>query len=198
MTRSGGALCGAVCLFLLLTVALPVRAGDEPPPAPAAFGIRLGDQATAVHARMREAGYRSQDLLLRDGCVVERFTHDSPDAAMPRMDIWLCGPERRVARWDIEGTAGERFYAAARKRFGLGVMQREGDAVGAGFGDYARDFADKTRLTLRNARGIARLRLENPAALRESAAAQEQAVQHLEKTAAEREKARRDQQEALF
>ena len=116
--RRGAWWSGAACLLPLLAFALPVPAADAPPPAPAAFGIRLGDQTAAVHARMREAGYRSREMRLDGGCVVERFEHASPDAAMRRADIWLCGPERRVAAWEIEGRAGEAFYAAAKERFG--------------------------------------------------------------------------------
>lgn len=198
MPRPGVAPCGAACLFLLLTVAQPVRAGDEAPPAPAAFGIRLGDQTTTVHARMREAGYRSQALRLDGGCVVERFEHPSPDAVMRRADIRLCGPERRVAAWEIEGEAGEAFYTAARERFGLGPMQRQGDPVATGFGDYARRFSGGVRLTMTNTRGTVRLRLEDPAALRKSAVAQQEDEHHLDETAAAREQARRTQQEAFF
>ena len=100
--KRGAWSCGAACLLPLLAFALPVPAADAPPPAPAAFGIRLGDQTAAVHARMREAGYRSREMRLDGGCVVERFEHAAPDAAMRRADIWLCGPERRVAAWEIE------------------------------------------------------------------------------------------------
>lgn len=196
--RRGAWWSGAACLLPLLAFAPPVPAADAPPPAPAAFGIRLGDQTAAVHARMREAGYRSREMRLDGGCVVERFEHASPDAAMRRADIWLCGPERRVAAWEIEGRAGEAFYAAAKERFGLGAVQRQGDAVGAGFGDYARRFDGGVRLSMTNTRGTARLRLEDPEALRKSAAAQEQDERHLDETAAAQEQARRKQQEAHF
>lgn len=197
-TRPSGAPCAAACLFLLLAVAQPAFAADAPPPAPAVFGIRLGDQASAVHARMREAGYHSREMLLDGGCVVERFEHVSPDVAMRRTDIRLCGPERRVAAWEIEGPAGEAFYTAARKRFGLGPMQRQGDPVGAGFGNYARQFAGGVRLSMTNTNGTARLRLEDPAALHKSAVAQQQDEQHLDETAAAQERERRTQQEAFF
>ena len=192
--------CGASSFLLLASVlaALPVPAADAPPPAPAAFGIRLGDQTATVHARMREAGYRSREMRLDAGCVVERFEHAAPDAAMRRADIWLCGPERRVAAWEIEGKAGGGFYGAGRERFGLGGVQRQGDAVGAGFGDYARRFADGVRLTMTNTRGTARLRLEDPAALQKSAAAQNEDERHLDETAAALEQARRKQREAHF
>lgn len=192
--------CGASSFLLLASVlaALPVPAADAPPPAPAAFGIRLGDQTATVHARMREAGYRSREMRLDAGCVVERFEHAAPDAAMRRADIWLCGPERRVAAWEIEGKAGDAFYAAARERFGLGAVQRQGDAVGAGFGDYARRFADGVRLTMTNTRGTARLRLEDPAALQKSAAAQKEDERRLDETAAALEQAWRKQREAHF
>ena len=192
--------CGTSTFLLLASVlaAPPVPAADAPPPAPAAFGIRLGDQTATVHARMREAGYRSREMRLDAGCVVERFEHAAPDAAMRRADIWLCGPERRVAAWEIEGKAGDAFYAAARERFGLGALQRQGDAVGAGFGDYARRFADGVRLTMTNTRGTARLRLEDPAALQKSAAAQKEDERHLDETAAALEQARRKQREAHF
>ena len=192
--------CGASSFLLLASVlaALPVPAADAPPPAPAAFGIRLGDQTATVHARMREAGYRSREMRLERSCVVERFEHAAPDAAMRRADIWLCGPERRVAAWEIEGKTGDAFYAAARERFGLGAVQRQGDAVGAGFGDYARRFADGVRLTMTNTRGTARLRLEDPAALQKSAAAQKEDERRLDETAAAQEQARRKQREAHF
>ena len=198
MPRHDAWACGAACLLPLLAFALPVPAADAPPPAPAAFGIRLGDQTATVHARMREAGYRSREMRLDGGCVVERFEHVSPDAAMRRADIWLCGPERRVAGWEIEGKAGEAFYTAAKERFGLGAVQRQGDAVGAGFGDYARRFAGDVRLTMTNTRGTARLRLEDPVALQKSAAAQKEGERHLDETAAALEQARRKQREAHF
>ena len=198
MPRHDAWACGAACLLPLLAFALPVPAADAPPPAPAAFGIRLGDQTATVHARMREAGYRSREMRLDGGCVVERFEHVSPDAAMRRADIWLCGPERRVAGWEIEGKAGEAFYTAAKERFGLGAVQRQGDAVGAGFGDYARRFAGDVRLTMTNTRGTARLRLEDPQALRRADALRQDDVRRLEETAAARERARQEQQDNYF
>ena len=70
--------------------------------------------------------------------------------------------------------------------------------MGAGFGDYARRFADGVRLSMTNTRGTARLRLEDPEALRKSATAQEQDERHLDETAAAQEQARRKQQEAHF
>ena len=197
MARRGTAWCGMLCLCLLLA-ASPAAAADDPPSPPAAFGIRLGDQTAAVHAHMREAGYRSREMRLDDDCVMEVFEHGAADAVMRRAAFWFCGPERRVARWEIEGQAGENFYAAVKERFGLGGAQRKGDAVGTGFGDYERRFARDVRLSLSNTRGTARLRLEDPAALRDGAAAQTEAVRHLEETAVGREKARQAEQQAFF
>lgn len=189
--------CGMLCLCLLLAASRAAAAADPPPP-PAAFGIRLGDQTAAVHAHMREAGFHSRDMRLENGCVMEAFEHGAADAVMRRAAFWLCGPERRVARWEIEGQAGETFYTAVKERFGLGGAQRKGDAVGTGFGDYERRFAHDVRLSLTNTRGTARLRLEDAAALRDSATAQAEAVRHLEETAAAREKARQAEQKAVF
>lgn len=189
--------CGILCLCLL-PAASPAAGADDPPPPPAAFGIRLGDRTAAVHAHMREAGYRSRDMRLDDGCVMESFEHGAADAVMRRAAFWFCGPERRVARWEIEGQAGETFYTAVKERFGLGGAQRRGDAVGTGFGDYERRFAHDVRLILTNTHGMARLRLEDPAALHDGAAAQAEAVRHLEETAIGREQARQVEQQAFF
>ena len=190
-------LYGPLLLAGLAAVPAATAAADEVPSLPAVFGIRPGDGATATRARLRAAGYVSRAMTNSDGCIVEHFEQAAKDAPMPRADVWLCGPERRVARLDIEGQAGERFYKAARERFHLGVRQREGDPVGPRYGNYARDFADG-RLTMTNTRGTARLRLEDPRALRRADAMRRDDVRRLEETAAALERNRQEQQDNLF
>ncbi len=191
-------LYGPLLLAGLATAYAATAATEAPPPLPAVFGIRPGDGATATRARLRAAGYVSRAMTNDDGCIVEHFEQTAKDAPMPRADIWLCGPERRVARLDIEGQAGERFYKAAKERFHLGVRQREGDPVGPRYGNYARDFADGLRLSMTNTRGTARLRLEDPQALRRADAMRQDDVRRLEETAAARERARQEQQDNDF
>ena len=197
--------CPALCVPVLCVLSglwfVPSAAADAPadrPPSPAVFGIRPGDRTAATRAHLRAAGYVSRSMTNGDGCVVEHFEHASEDAPIPRTNVWLCGPERRVARLDMEGPAGERFYRAARERFQLGANQREGDPVGPRYGNYTRDFADGVRLTMTNTRGSARLRLEDPEALRRAAAMQEEAVRRLEDTAADDEQRRRERQDTFF
>lgn len=191
-------LCGPFLLAGLATAPAATAADDEALPTPAVFGIRPGDGSTATRGRLRAAGYVSRAMTNSGGCVVEHFEHTAEDAPMPRADIWLCGPERRVARLDIEGQAGEHFYKAVKERFRLGVRQREGDPVGPRYGNYARDFADGLRLTMTNTRGTARLRLEDPQALRRADALRQNDVRRLEETAAARERARQEQQDNHF
>ena len=192
-------LCGPLLLLAgPATAPVATAAPEAPPPSPAVFGIRPGDGPTATRAHLRAAGYVSRAMTNNDGCIAEQFEHTSEDAPMPRTEVWLCGPERRVARLIIEGPAGERFYRAARERFQLGVRQREGDPVGPRYGNYAQDYADGVRLTMTNTRGTARLCLEDAGALRRAAAMQQDAVRHLEDTAAARERQRREHQDSLF
>lgn len=179
--------------------AVPAAAAEpDAPPPPAVFGIRPGDRTAATRAQLHGAGYVSRSMTNDTGCVIEHFAHTSADAPMPRASVWLCGPERRVARLDIEGPAGERFYTAARERFKLGVRQREGDPVGPRYGNYARDFAGGVRMTMTNTRGTARLRLEDTAALQRAAVWQEADIRHLEDTAAAREQQQQEQQDKAF
>ena len=69
--------------------------------------------------------------------------------------------------------------------------------MGPRYGNYARDFADG-RLTMTNTRGTARLRLEDPQALRRADALRQDDVRRLEETAAARERARQEQQDNYF
>lgn len=191
------------CLALLLSFGLTATpsattAADAPLPPPAVFGVSLGDQAAATRARLRAAGYVSRAMTNRDGCVAELFEHASEDAPMPRARVWFCGPERRVARLDVEGKAEERFYKAVKDRFQLGIRQREGDPVGPRHADYSRKLAGGARMSMTNTRGAARLRLEDPEALRRADARYREDVRRLEETAAAREQARREQRDSHF
>lgn len=189
---------GLVAGLMLASGPIAATAATEAPPPPPVFGILPGDQPSAARARLRAAGYASRAMTNGGGCVAESFEHADADAPMPRATVWFCGPERRVARLDIEGRAEERFYGAVRERFHLGALQREGEPVGPRHGNYARTFAGGVRLTVTATRGDARLRLEAPEALDSAAALHRDAVRHLEETAAGRQRERQQQRDSFF
>ncbi|MBQ7608734.1 MAG: hypothetical protein IJU76_12315 [Desulfovibrionaceae bacterium] len=119
------------------------------PKLPPIFGVSLDANPEKLVRRLIELGYQREEWSLNAPYSKVRFALSDEASTFQTVELLLCNYPQKIAGIRMESRDLDRFYAAVKERFGLGLDEWDKDgSPDVRHGRYVRDFVGNTRVVL--------------------------------------------------